>query len=108
MKTAEYYVKVKIESTDDLPKKDGKYPAMTKGGSFVNFKHHANLPFHMLGRIDWYLLPVEQIELPSDKEICKQASLYSQAFESGYRYIADTDFTNGAKWAVKWIKDKMK
>ena len=50
----------------------------------------------------------KQIELPSDEEICKQASLYSQAFESGYRYIADTDFTNGAKWAVKWIKDKMK
>jgi len=107
MKTAEYFVKVKIESEEDLPKK----------AAWVIVKNKMLIPEAIyftwddrkwwLDHIDWYLLP-EQIELPSDKEICKQASLYSQAFESGYRYIADTDFTNGAKWAIDWIKDKMK
>ena len=44
----------------------------------------------------------QQIKLPSDEEIEKQADLKfdnwsNKAFWSG-----------GAKWAVKWIKDKMK
>ena len=44
----------------------------------------------------------QQIELPSDKEIEQECI---------NRYIgnlAPTYFTEGAKWAVKWIKDKMK
>jgi len=104
MKTAEYYVKVKIESEEDLPKAEGRYVAhlieADIQGDYPYYGTKVSMKIWMK-YIDWYLLP-QQIELPSDGEIEKQADLKfdnwsNKAFWSG-----------GAKWAVKWIKDKMK
>ena len=44
----------------------------------------------------------QQIELPSDKEI------EQECIDRYIGNLAPTYFTEGAKWAVEWIKDKMK
>ena len=112
MKTAEYYVKVKIESEADLPKGEHDY--------FVQYKNiteeRGNETFignkeYWLRFIDWYLLP-QQIELPSDEEIEKAAIIGMQREEGDIIVIIDSPyasaFCDGAKWAIKWIKDRIK
>ena len=63
--------------------------------------NHAYYPIWWIKNVDWYLLPV-QIELPSDEEI------EQECIDRYIGNLAPTYFTEGAKWAVKWIKDKMK
>ena len=50
----------------------------------------------------------QQIEFPSDEEITNYFTKEHYHYQKG-RYIrVDKDRIFGAKWAVKWIKDKMK
>ena len=107
MKTDEYFVKVKIESLADLPKDMLiRYFVMFKDGTYCKDKRLNLLDFVDMqvwkSFIDWYLLPVEQIELPSDEEIEKQADLKFDKWSNKAFWLG------GAKWAVDWIKDKMK
>ena len=104
MKTDEYYVKVEIESEADLPERKGLYLVYSKSKNYSRwgFDFSEQDIITWMTYANWYLLPVEQIELPSDEEIEKQADLKfdnwsNKAFWSG-----------GAMWAVDWIKDKMK
>ena len=110
MKTAEYFVKVKIESEEDLPKK----------AAWVIVKNKMLIPEAIyftwddrkwwLDHIDWYLLPVEQIELPSNEEIDEWADFCASnsVTNKDSLHLIKAASSLGAKWAVKWIKDRIK
>ena len=121
MKTDEYYVKVKIDSEDDLPRKNGVYFVKIKTPKnqleltavayiWENDKYHVN--GFWLNKVNWYLLPVEQIELPSDGEIKTELESYLQKLieplNDYQKFRLEVAFEYAAKWAVKWIKDRIK
>ena len=108
MKTAEYYVKVIVRTKADLPKDKGQYfVGRESDNKLLVFNRfiESDMEFEdsvWLRNVNWYLLPVEQIKLPSDEEIETQADLKFDNWSNKAFWLG------GAKWAVDWIKDKMK
>jgi hypothetical protein len=118
MKT-ELYKKVWIKSVDDLPKESGVYLSQItescRGSFHFNPDDKDDIDFFM-GNIEFYLIPLEQIEQPeqpepsvqlSDEEIEKEVSTRgSEALFSVGDY--SIGFIDGAKYARDQIKASLR
>jgi hypothetical protein len=103
------YRQVFIKSEEDLPKGNDAYLSHSTSGHVgfrrcVPTKKEDHATFENISgewwmkHIDWYLLPIESPELPTDEEIESNANEFSNSYPVTSSMAAYFGYKAGAKW----------